>query len=890
MNEYSVLYFTSILLAALVIGYLADYARRHRHVTGAVAFACTMAGFFLLVFFEGLSMIGPTREWAIFFFNLRYAGLSFFPVCWLIFVVQYIGKSHLLTKKRVAFLLIIPILTQVIIWTNGWHGLWVRNDVAFHQIGLFYVSDVSPRIPGPWIKISLAYTYILVLLGLTLLAAVTVRFWKNEGRRNTTIIAGIMIMIISSLFPAFNIFPVSFFNPLPAGYAAGSLVIAWGVFRYDFLLSLPSIDARKYLSPVLIVLFFWLAGMIIFFGYIYYSQFEKSYRVEVERKLTAVIDLKVQEIKQWRQERLADATLFFKNKDTSELTHLIITGKSDARMKREMKEWLVKYQTAHNYKNALLLDKDGGLQMSAVSQTDEEYLFVKKHILAMRTWNKINFVDFHRAAPEKPVYLMLLIPIKDQHRRLGVVALEVDPAVYLYPFLQHWPTASKTGETLLVRREDDNALYLNELRFQKNTALNLRLSLENRNTPAVMAVLGHEGVMEGKDYGDKEVIAALKAVPDSPWFMVAKIEKEEIVAPLRERFWMLVFLVIILIAGTGTIIWLIWQRQNNLFYLQELHSAQTLHMSESLLDSIIEKSPHPMWISDEKGTMIRLNEASRRLFRINDDEVIGKYNLFRDDILEKQGLMPFVKNVFEKGETAKFTLPYDSADLTLPLAKTVSLILEVTVSAVLDQGKVTHAIIQHVDVTEHLGTVETLRESEKKLREVQEMAHLGFWSWDVKTGAVEWSEEVFKIFGRDPQEFVPHIDSILAMSPWSEDHKRGGELIRRVKENHKPGSYEQRFLRPDQSIGYYYSTFQGNYDEKNNLVSIIGTVLDITERKQAEEKINQLNAELEQRVLQRTAELSAKTAELERLNRVFVDRELRMQELKMEIARLENNN
>ena len=56
-------------------------------------------------------------------------------------------------------------------------------------------------------------------------------------------------------------------------------------------------------------------------------------------------------------------------------------------------------------------------------------------------------------------------------------------------------------------------------------------------------------------------------------------------------------------------------------------------------------------------------------------------------------------------------------------------------------------------------------------------------------------------------------------------------------ESHEGGSYEQRFLRPDKSIGYYFSSFQGKYDDSGNLVSIVGTVQDITERKQTEEAL-----------------------------------------------------
>ena len=151
------------------------------------------------------------------------------------------------------------------------------------------------------------------------------------------------------------------------------------------------------------------------------------------------------------------------------------------------------------------------------------------------------------------------------------------------------------------------------------------------------------------------------------------------------------------------------------------------------------------------------------------------------------------------------------------------------------QGRRLVSIVQ--DITERKHAEKKLAENERKLKETQEMAHLGYWDWDIKTGAVEWSEEVYKIFHLDPETFTPNINSILELSPWPEDHKRDRELIDRAIKNHEPGFYEQKFLYPDKTAGYYYSNFQGRYNKKGELLSIIGTVMDITERKKAEEAL-----------------------------------------------------
>ena len=141
------------------------------------------------------------------------------------------------------------------------------------------------------------------------------------------------------------------------------------------------------------------------------------------------------------------------------------------------------------------------------------------------------------------------------------------------------------------------------------------------------------------------------------------------------------------------------------------------------------------------------------------------------------------------------------------------------------------------DVTERKELEEKLRKNAARLEEAQRLAQIGYWQWDIKTGDVEWSEGVFSIFQQDPDTFKPQIDSIMALSPWPEDHKREQELMKKAVQNHETGTYEQRFLLPDGQTGYYLSTFQGMYDKNDELIAMRGTVQDITSRKRYEEAL-----------------------------------------------------
>jgi len=159
-------------------------------------------------------------------------------------------------------------------------------------------------------------------------------------------------------------------------------------------------------------------------------------------------------------------------------------------------------------------------------------------------------------------------------------------------------------------------------------------------------------------------------------------------------------------------------------------------------------------------------------------------------------------------------------------------------------GELVEIVGTAIDVTDRKKAEDTIRRNEAYLAEAQRLSHTGSWAWNPATGENRyWSDECFRLLGFDPADGMPPFETLLQrIHP--DDLPVVKEELQRAVRDRNDYEVDYRIFHPGGEIRCIHAIGHPVLDPSGALVEIVGTGIDVTERKQAEDKIRQSENEL----------------------------------------------
>jgi len=361
-----------------------------------------------------------------------------------------------------------------------------------------------------------------------------------------------------------------------------------------------------------------LAILTLLCGGVWFHLAQKQYvRQEAERHLQSVVQLKVDRIADWLEERLADASVLI------ERPHFVETSKrwlQNSQAEALSKELLLEFralQGYYRYTDVLLVDSDGQVRLSLSGYSGSLRPDAAKTLIAAFRERHLK-LDLHAGHNGSEPYVDVIAPLFAESDKasgpLGAVVLRMDANQKLYPIIHSWPTPGTSAETLLVRKDGDSVLFLNNPLHQSDAALKLRIPLSREDVPAVMAALGKEGIAAGKDYRGVEVLSALKAVPNSPWLLIGKRDSAEVFTGLRFRFVLIGSLILCIAALFATAAGMLWQwNQKSNLELEKKKTQQYLDVANIMIIAL-----------DTEANVTMVNRKGCEVLGYPERDILGK--------------------------------------------------------------------------------------------------------------------------------------------------------------------------------------------------------------------------------------------------------------------------
>jgi PAS domain S-box-containing protein len=463
-------------------------------------------------------------------------------------------------------------------------------------------------------------------------------------------------------------------------------------------------------SPLYLIFIFIIFSFgILTSGYLYYKNQEDYITREKQQELSAIIALKIDQIISWRQERIDYASTIMDDHFLSIRVSDFIKSRTKLLFKKQITERLTSL-ASFQYQSLTLIDPQGNVRLSVPTLERGLTPYVKSLANQAMQTQKVVFSDLYLDENSK-VMLSVLAPLLviqgNAKVTVGVILIRIEPYLFLYPLIKSWPTPSLTGETELIRRDGNEVIFLNELRHRENIPLNLRFPVDSPKLVAAMIARGKKGIVEGLDYRGVPVLAVAGLIPDSPWFLVAKVDAVEIYASLKKLSRQLVFLLIVLIGTAGISVAYFQRNQQTKFFRQQYEAERKRRALTQRYEYLTRFANDIILVTDQSLRIVEANDRAITSYEYTLNELLNLHLIDLYPPGSEQVLDTLMRHVDEESGLIFEAMQQRKNGTTFPVEISLRLLD-------LEGQKLFQEIIR--DITERKRTEEVLKQSEKNMR------------------------------------------------------------------------------------------------------------------------------------------------------------------------------
>jgi len=424
-----------------------------------------------------------------------------------------------------------------------------------------------------------------------------------------------------------------------------------------------------------------------------------------------------------------------------------------------------------------------------------------------------------------------LTPLATAAGPAPIIVLQISGSHWVNQILNPWPIPDSSGEATLFRQHADQVQYLSDLRYRPDSALRLQLPLHHSTLLAAQYLrleTGQRkpGVLSGMDYRGIAAFGVVYPVAGTDWFLLTKIDKAELnQARFKESIWIgLITLLVLFVTNAGIIL---LRQHTRLLMAEQIRHSQTQRLQAlQLLSAIADSSEDAIFAKDKEGRYILFNRAASQFVGKPAAEMLGQ-----DDM----AIFP------TKG-------PLQDND-----------------------GQVIGIFGISRDITGFKRAEADLREREGLFRALVEQSLAGIYI--IQQGRLCYINPCFAhLFGYDSPGALLGVGTLQALAS-PEDSDRVAELVLHCEQ--EGGDIHTRFSALHHGSQTLEVELYGRRVDYRGQPALLGLLLDVTEREQVEQALTHQAMELRQQ-----------NEELERFNKVMVDRELAMLTLKHQINTL----